>query len=97
MRFYPLLMLASAGPVFVAAISVTEGDSTYIVAAEDDSDFTVTISTTDGSISGLSYGGDEYQNSETVSSIASGLGSSTVTYTTSGMSIQLAYFIKTYL
>jgi rhamnogalacturonan endolyase len=84
MRFFHLTALASAWPALVAGISVTEGDDTYVVAAEDTDDFTVTISSTDGSLTSILYGGDEFLYSDSSSGIASGLGSADVSYTTSG-------------
>ncbi|KAK9770882.1 putative Rhamnogalacturonate lyase [Seiridium cardinale] len=84
MRPSHLITSASIWPALVTSISVTEGDSTIVVAAEDDSDFTVTVDSSTGSITSILYGGTEYQNADSESSLASGLGSATVSYTATG-------------
>jgi rhamnogalacturonan endolyase len=84
MRISAFSALASLLTAIVAGISVEEGDSDIVVYAEDDSTFTVTIGSSDGSITSILYGGTEYQNSDNPTALASGLGSATVSYTTTG-------------
>lgn len=68
----------------VSCISVTEGDGTIVVSAEDDSNFTVAVDSSSGSITSILYGDSEYQNADSESSLASGLGSATVSHTAVG-------------
>jgi rhamnogalacturonan endolyase len=77
--------LASVWLGVVTGISVDEADDAIVVSAEDDNSFTVTIDSSSGSITSILYGGAEYQNADSESSLASGLGSATVSYTTTGM------------
>jgi rhamnogalacturonan endolyase len=75
---------ASAFSALVGAITITEGTNSYTVATEDSANFTVTIATTDGSITSILYGGEQYQYAGSGSQVASGLLSATVTYEATG-------------
>lgn len=70
----------------VLAITVTTSTASYVVNAETSYGFTATISRTSCDITSLKFYGTEYQYSGTYSHIASGLGTATVSYTTSGQS-----------
>ncbi|CBF75026.1 hypothetical protein AN3950.2 [Aspergillus nidulans FGSC A4] len=83
MLFWKVCPLLSA--ILVAGLTVTETDDGITVDVEGDDGFVVTIDST-GSISSLQYRDTEYQYSETLSHIASGLGSdASVSYTTQGL------------
>ncbi|KAM0808410.1 putative Rhamnogalacturonate lyase [Seiridium cardinale] len=75
-------LLAWAGSV--AAITVTTATASYTVDTESSYGFTTVISRTTCDITSLEFYGTDYQYSSTYSHIASGLGSATVSYTTSG-------------
>ncbi|OJJ04187.1 hypothetical protein ASPVEDRAFT_172117 [Aspergillus versicolor CBS 583.65] len=80
MLFWTTLLSAA----LVAALTVEETDNGIVVDVEGDDGFVVTIDST-GSISSLQYRDTEYQYAETLSHIASGLGSdTTVSHTTEG-------------
>lgn len=68
----------------VIAITVTTSTASYLVNTESSYGFTATISRTSCDITSLKFYGTEYQYSGTASHIASGLGTATVSYTTSG-------------
>ncbi|KAI1413498.1 polysaccharide lyase family 4 protein [Hypoxylon sp. FL1857] len=68
----------------VLGISVSETDSSYTVDTASSYGFTATISRSSCDITSLYFHGAEYQYGSTFSHIASGLGSATVSYTTSG-------------
>ncbi|OTA81850.1 polysaccharide lyase family 4 protein [Hypoxylon sp. CO27-5] len=65
-------------------ISVSETSSSYTVDTGSSYGFKTTISRSSCDITSLYFYGSEYQYSSTYSHIASGLGSATVSYTTSG-------------
>lgn len=83
MLFWTTLLSAA----LVAGLTVEETDNGIVVDVEGDDGFVVTIDST-GSISSLQYRDTEYQYAETLSHIASGLGSdTTVSHTTEGTSL----------
>ncbi|KAI1333530.1 Rhamnogalacturonase B, N-terminal-domain-containing protein [Xylariaceae sp. FL0016] len=84
MAFYSLAALLLTWLVPVLAITVTDGDGSFTVNTESSYGFSTTISTSSCDITSLKYYGTEYQYSGTYSHIASGLGSATVSYSTSG-------------
>lgn len=79
-----LFTFLCAWSVSVLAITVTTATASYTVDVESSYGMTVTISRTTCDITSLKFYGTEYQYSGTYSQIASGLGSATVSYTTSG-------------
>lgn len=80
--FFLLLLWALCAPVL--AITVTSSTSSYVVDVQSSYGMTATISRSTCDITSLKFYGTEYQYSGTYSHIASGLGSATVSYTTSG-------------
>ncbi|KAI1085480.1 polysaccharide lyase family 4 protein [Whalleya microplaca] len=84
MASFLFLAALSAWIAPVLGITVTTADSSYTVDTESSYGFTATISRSSCDITSLNYYGTEYQYSSTYSHIASGLGSATVSYTTSG-------------
>lgn len=82
--FYILLFWALCAPVL--SIQVTESSSSYVVNVESSNGMTATISRKSCDITSLKFRGTEYQYSSSYSQIASGLGTATVSYTTSGKS-----------
>ncbi|KAL4945690.1 hypothetical protein BDV06DRAFT_230156 [Aspergillus oleicola] len=79
-----LFWTAVLSAAMVAGLTVEETDDGIVVDVEGDDGFVVTIDSS-GSISSLQYRDAEYQYSETLSHIASGLGSDASTsYTTQG-------------
>lgn len=86
MALITLFAFLFAWSATVWGISVTTATSSYTVNTESSYGFTVTISRTSCDITSLKYYGTEYQYSGTYSHIASGLGTATVSYTTSGKS-----------
>lgn len=83
MAFFRLLA-ALLCIVPVLGITVSTTDSAYTVDTGSSNPFTATISRSSCDITSLNFYGTEYQYSSTYSHIASGLGSATVSYTTSG-------------
>lgn len=77
-----LLFWALCAPVL--AITVTTSTSSYVIDVQSSYGMVTTISRSTCDITSLKYYGTEYQYSGTYSHIASGLGSATVSYTTSG-------------
>lgn len=71
----------------VLGITVTTSTASYTVDAQTSDGFVVTISRTSGDVTSIKYRGTEYQYQSTYSHIASGLGTATVSYTTSGSSV----------
>ncbi|OTB02361.1 polysaccharide lyase family 4 protein [Hypoxylon sp. CI-4A] len=65
-------------------ITVTDNDGSYTVDTGSSYGFTATISSSSCDITSLYFHGTEYQYGSTFSHIASGLGTATVSYTTSG-------------
>lgn len=84
MVFTMLLSFLLAWATSVAAITVTTATSSYTIDTESSYGFTTVISRTTCDITSLKFYGTDYQYSSTYSHIASGLGSATVSYTTSG-------------
>ncbi|KAI1371237.1 polysaccharide lyase family 4 protein [Hypoxylon crocopeplum] len=78
------LAALSACIVPVLGITVSTTDASYTVDTGSSYGFTATVSRSSGDITSLNFYGTEYQYSSTYSHIASGLGSATVSYTTSG-------------
>lgn len=68
----------------VLAITVATTSSTYTVDTASSYGFTVGISRTSCDITSLVFYGTQYQYSGTYSHIASGLGTATVSYSTTG-------------
>lgn len=81
---FPILLTLFSWVASVAAITVTTSSSSYVVDAESSYGFVTTISRTSCDITSLKFYGTDYQYSSTYSHIASGLGTATVSYTTSG-------------
>jgi rhamnogalacturonan endolyase len=79
-----LFTLLFAWSATVLGITVTTATSSYTINTESSYGFSVTISRTSCDITSLIFYGTEYQYSGTYSHIASGLGTATVSYTTSG-------------
>ncbi|KAF7532452.1 hypothetical protein G7054_g7962 [Neopestalotiopsis clavispora] len=79
-----LLSFLLAWATSVAAITVTTADSSYTINTESSYGFTTVISRSTCDITSLKFYGTDYQYGSTYSHIASGLGSATVSYTTSG-------------
>ncbi|CAJ2506683.1 Uu.00g078690.m01.CDS01 [Anthostomella pinea] len=84
MAFFTVASVLLAWIAPALSITVTENDSSYIVDTESSYGFKTTISRSSCDITSLNYYGTEYQYSGTASHIASGLGSATVSYSTSG-------------
>ncbi|KAH9884356.1 Rhamnogalacturonase B, N-terminal-domain-containing protein [Xylariomycetidae sp. FL2044] len=80
-----VILFAWLAPVL--AITVSEGDGSITVDTESSYGFSTTISTSSCDITSLYYFGVEYQYSGTYSHIASGLGSATVSHSTSGNNV----------
>lgn len=76
----------------VFAITVTTSSSSYTVDTQSTNGMSVAISRSTCDITSLKYYGTEYQYSGTYSHIASGLGSATVSYSTSGEHIDSKHF-----
>lgn len=79
-----LVLVLSVWCTSVLGITVTTATSSYTVNTESSYGFQVVISRTNCDITSLKFYGTEYQYGSTYSHIASGLGSATVSYTTSG-------------
>ncbi|KAL7619630.1 hypothetical protein AAE478_010171 [Parahypoxylon ruwenzoriense] len=79
-----LLAALSAWIVPILGISVNTADSSYTVDTGNSNGFKATISRSSCDITSLYFHGTEYQYGSTFSHIGSGLGSATVSYTTSG-------------
>lgn len=73
-----------AWTVSVLGITVTTTTSSYTINTESSYGFVVAISRSTCDITSMKFYGTEYQYSSTYSHIASGLGSATVSYSTSG-------------
>ncbi|KAI1101331.1 polysaccharide lyase family 4 protein [Jackrogersella minutella] len=84
MPSFKLLTALSACVAHVLGITVSTSTAAYTVDTESSYPFTVAISRTSCDVTSLNYYGTEYQYSGTGSHIASGLGTATVSYTTSG-------------
>ncbi|KAI0130382.1 Rhamnogalacturonase B, N-terminal-domain-containing protein [Xylariales sp. AK1849] len=84
MMFVTLLTFLFAWTASVAGITVTTATASYTIDTESSDGLTTVISRTTCDITSLNFYGTEYQYSSTYSHIASGLGSATVSYTTSG-------------
>ncbi|KAI0172611.1 polysaccharide lyase family 4 protein [Hypoxylon sp. FL1284] len=78
------LLAALAWTVPVLGITVSESDDAYTVDTGSSYGFTAAISRSSCDFTSLNFYGTEYQYSGTGSHIGSGLGSASVTYTTSG-------------
>ncbi|KAH6995305.1 Rhamnogalacturonase B, N-terminal-domain-containing protein [Ilyonectria destructans] len=79
--FFTFLLAWSAS---VLGITVTTTSSSYTINTESSYGFVVAISRSTCDITSMKFYGTEYQYSSTYSHIASGLGSATVSYSTSG-------------
>lgn len=84
MIYFLILALWALCVPRVLAITVTTSTASYVVNAESSYGMTATISRSSCDITSLKFYGTEYQYSGTYSHIASGLGTATVSYTTSG-------------
>ncbi|KAH8648460.1 family 4 polysaccharide lyase [Xylariales sp. PMI_506] len=84
MKFATRLAALAACAATAAAITVTTSTASYVIDTESSYGFVTTISRTSCDITGLEFYGTDYQYSGTYSQIASGLGTATVSYTTSG-------------
>jgi rhamnogalacturonan endolyase len=84
MALITLFVFLFAWSATVWGITVTTATSSYTINTESTYGFTTTISRTSCDITSLNFYGTEYQYGSTYSSIASGLGTATVSYTTSG-------------
>ncbi|KAI1395064.1 polysaccharide lyase family 4 protein [Hypoxylon fuscum] len=84
MPSFKLLAALSACIAPVLGITVSTADDSYTVDTGSSYGFTATISRSSCDITSLNFYGTEYQYGSTFSHIASGLGSATVSYTTSG-------------
>ncbi|KAL1866811.1 hypothetical protein VTK73DRAFT_4510 [Phialemonium thermophilum] len=82
--FSPIVAFLFAWSLTATCITVTTSSSAYTINTESSYGFTITISRSSCDITSLKFYGTEYQYSGTYSHIASGLGSATVSYTTSG-------------
>lgn len=84
MALLTLIAFLFAWSMTPLGITVTTSTSAYTINTESTYGFTATISRSTCDITSLKFYGTEYQYSGTYSHIASGLGSATVSYTTSG-------------
>ncbi|KAH8806040.1 Rhamnogalacturonase B, N-terminal-domain-containing protein [Xylogone sp. PMI_703] len=81
----PLIFaLLCAWSATVLGISVTTSSSSYTIDSGSTDGFVVTVSRSSGDLTSIKYRSTEYQYQSTHSHIASGLGTATVSYTTSG-------------
>ncbi|KUI63463.1 Rhamnogalacturonate lyase A [Cytospora mali] len=84
MRPLTLFSAVVAWTTSVLAITVTTSSSSYTVNTESTYGMSVAVSRSTCDITSLKFYGTEYQYASTYSHIASGLGSATVSYSTSG-------------
>lgn len=84
MHLYALYLLFVTWATGVLAITVTTSSASYTIDTESSYGLLVDISRSTCDITSLKFYGTQYQYSSTYSHIASGLGSATVSYTTSG-------------
>ncbi|ORY71410.1 family 4 polysaccharide lyase [Pseudomassariella vexata] len=84
MFFAVLFTFLFAWTSSVLGITVTTATASYTINTESSYGMTVVISRSTCDVTSMKFMGTEYQYSGTYSQIASGLGSATVSYTTSG-------------
>ncbi|KAI2616750.1 polysaccharide lyase family 4 protein [Hypoxylon sp. NC1633] len=84
MHLFKIFAALSAWTATVLGITVSTASGSYTVDTGASNGFTATISRSSCDITSLVFHGTEYQYSGTYSHIASGLGTATVSYTTSG-------------